>query len=213
MKIGVLGSGEVARTLAAGCIRHGHQAMLGTREPARLADWLGEHPQAAAGSYAEAARFGELVILAVKGTAAAHSLRLAGAENFAGKPVADATNPIADEAPVNGMLKFFTTHDDSLMERLQREFPAARLVKAFSAVGHDLMIDPVFDGGRPTMFICGDDGAAKQVVAGLAAQFGWDCTDIGRVEGARAIEPLRMLWSAPGLRNGHCNHAFKLLRN
>lgn len=212
MKIGVLGSGDVARTLAAGCVKHGHQAMLGTRDAAKLAPWQAQNPGVGAGSFADAARFGELLILAVKGTAAAQSLRLAGADNLAGKVVIDAANPIADEPPVNGILKFFTTHDDSLMERLQREFPQARLVKAFNSVGSALMVDPQFAGGRPTMFVCGNDDAAKRTVTALLEQFGWDSADIGKVEGARAIEPLCMLWCAPGFLRNEWSHAFKLLK-
>ena len=212
MKIGVLGSGTVATTLAGGCLQYGHEVMLGTRNTENLAQWQGEHPRGAVGSLTDTAAFGELLILAVKGTAAAQSLRLAGSEALAGKIVIDATNPISDEAPVNGILRFFTTHDDSLMERLQHEFPKARLVKAFNSVGSGLMVNPLFAGGRPTMFICGDDDAAKQTVAGLLDQFGWEAADIGRVEGARAIEPLCMLWCAPVFLRGETRHAFKLLK-
>jgi hypothetical protein len=122
MKIGILGSGVVAKSLARGFLAHGHEAMLGTRDRAKLEDWVGENPKGAIGSFADAAKFGELLVLAVKGTAAADALRAAGTDNFAGKPIVDTTNPIADAPPANGVLKFFTNLDDSLMERLQREF-------------------------------------------------------------------------------------------
>jgi predicted dinucleotide-binding enzyme len=211
MKVGVLGSGDVSKALAAGFLKHGHEVMMGTRDQSKLADWLSEHRGAQAGSFAEAAKFGELVVLAVKGTVASDALRAAGAANLAGKPVIDATNPIAEAPPVNGVLKFFTNLDESLMERLQREFPQARFVKAFNSVGHALMINPQFKGGKPTMFICGNDEAAKQTVRGIVDQFGWETADMGKVEGARAIEPLCMLWLIPGFLRNQWTHAFKLL--
>jgi predicted dinucleotide-binding enzyme len=203
----------VAKTLAAGLLKHGHEVMAGTREPAKLREWAGRTPGAKVGSFAEAAKFGELVVLAVKGTAGAEALRAAGAANLAGKPVVDATNPIADAPPVNGVLQFFTSLNESLMERLQREFAGARFVKAFNSVGSACMVNPQFSGGRPTMFICGNDAAAKQTVAGILDQFGWETADMGSVEAARAIEPLCMLWCIPGFRNNEWRHAFKLLKS
>src|SRR5574339_883182 len=133
MKVGVLGSGEVAKVLAAGFLKHGHEVMMGTRSAAKLADWTSKNPAGRVGNFSDAAKFADMVVLAVKGTAAAEALRAAGAANLTGKPVIDATNPIADEPPVNGVLRFFTSLDDSLMERLQREFPAASFVKAFNS--------------------------------------------------------------------------------
>jgi predicted dinucleotide-binding enzyme len=212
MKVGVLGSGDVAKTLAGGYLKHGHEVVLGTRDPGKLADWAKKHPKARVASFADAAKFGELLVVAVKGTAVADALRAAGAANLAGKPVIDANNPIADAPPVNGVLKFFTTHDDSLMERLQREFPAARFVKAFNSVGHAFMVNPQFAGGKPTMFICGNDDAAKQTVRQVIDQFGWETADMGKAEAARAIEPLCMLWCLPGFLRNEWTHAFKLLR-
>ncbi len=151
-------------------------------------------------------------MLAVKGTVALAALRAAGGENLAEKTVIDATNPIADASPVNGVLKFFTTLDESLMEQLQREFPQARLVKAFNSVGNALMVNPAFAGGRPTMFICGNDDSAKQKVREVLDQFGWETADMGKAEAARAIEPLCMLWCIPGFLRNEWTHAFKLLQ-
>jgi hypothetical protein len=185
--------------------------MLGTRTAGRLADWQKENPAGRTGSFADAAGFGELVVLAVKGGAAPDALRAAGEPTLDGKVVIDATNPIADAPPTHGVLRFFTTLDESLMERLQREFPGARFVKAFNSVGNAFMVNPVFAGGRPTMFICGNDDAAKRTASGVLDQFGWECADMGRVEAARAIEPLCMLWCIPGLLRNEWAHAFKLL--
>jgi hypothetical protein len=212
MKTGILGSGVVAKTLAAGFLKHGHEVMLGTREPDKLADWVAQHAGGRAGSFAEAAAFGEVVVLAVKGTAAAEALRLAGADNLAGKTVIDTTNPIAEAPPTHGVLAFFTSLDSSLMEQLQAQFPEARFVKAFSCVGNAYMVNPAFPDGPPTMFICGNDAAAKQTVRGLLDQFGWEGADMGRAEAARAIEPLCILWCIPGFLRNEWNHAFRLIR-
>lgn len=211
MKIGVLGSGDVAKILAGGLVTHGHDVMIGSRTPAKLADWASRNPKAVPGTFADAAQFGELIVLAVKGTAAHDALHLAGASNLAGKAVIDATNPIADAAPVNGVLKFFTSLDESLMERLQKAFPDARLVKAFNSVGNACMVNPQFKGGKPTMFICGNDEASKETVRGILDQFGWETADMGKAEAARAIEPLCMLWCIPGFLRNDWVHAFKLL--
>ena len=211
MKVGVLGSGDVAKTLASGFLKHGHEVMMGTREPAKLKEWTGKNPKGRVGSFAEAAKTGELVVLAVKGTASAEALRAAGASNLSGKTVVDVTNPIADAPPVNGVLKFFTTLDDSLMERLQRECPGAKLVKAFNSVGAAAMVNPQFKGGPPTMFMCGNDEGAKKTVNGILDQFGWQAEDLGGAEAARAIEPLCILWCIPGFLRNDWKHAFKLL--
>ena len=212
MRVGILGSGVVGQALGGGFLKHGHEVMLGTREASKVADWVGRNPGAQVGSFAEAAQFGELVVLAVKGTVAADALRLAGAENLAGKTIIDATNPIADAPPVNGVLPFFTTFDDSLMESLQRELPNARFVKAFNSVGSALMVNPQLENGPPTMFICGNDEAAKQTVSKILDQFGWETEDMGKIEAARAIEPLCILWCIPGFLQNDWVHAFKLLR-
>jgi len=212
MKIGILGSGDVAKALAEGFLKYGHETALGTRDPAKLADWAKKNPAAKIASFAETAKFGEVVVLAVKGTVAADALRAAGAANISGKAVIDASNPIADAPPDRGVMKFFTNLDDSLMERLQREFPGARFVKAFNSVGAALMVNPKFKEGKPTMFICGNDESAKQTARGILDQFGWETADMGAALAARAIEPLCMLWLIPGLLNNQWTHAFKLLR-
>ncbi|MGH8288215.1 MAG: NADPH-dependent F420 reductase [Steroidobacteraceae bacterium] len=213
MRIGVLGSGIVGTTLAGGFLAHGHEVMIGSREPAKLADFVRQNCGARAGTPEETARFAEIGVLAVRGTAAAAMVRAAGAAHLAGKPVIDATNPLADTPPVNGVLRFFTSLDDSLMERLQQEFPQIRLVKAFNSVGSARMVNPVYAQGRPSMFICGNDQAAKALVTRLLDQLGWDAEDMGEVEAARAIEPLCMLWCIPGLRNNQWTHAFRLLKS
>ena len=211
MDIGIIGSGDVARTLGAGFLRHGHAVMLGTRDPDKLAEWAATNAGGRVGSLAEAAKFGNVLVLAVKGDAALAALQLAGADMLAGKTVIDATNPIAAAAPVNGVLKFYTTLDYSLMERLQAAHPKAHFVKAFNSVGSARMVNPQFAGGQPTMFICGNDAGAKQTVSEVLDQFGWETLDLGAAEAARAIEPLCILWCIPGFLRNEWTHAFKVL--
>jgi 8-hydroxy-5-deazaflavin:NADPH oxidoreductase len=153
-----------------------------------------------------------MIVLAVKGKVAAEVLRLAGAGNLTGKTIIDACNPIEDAPPVNGVLKFFTTLDESLMERPQREFESAHFVKGFNSVGSGLMVNPPFGSERPTMLVCGNDSTAKQAVSGILDQFSWDVADMGSAEAARAIEPLCMLWCIPGFLRNEWTHAFKLLK-
>ena len=151
-------------------------------------------------------------VLAVKGAAAEAALKAAGTANLEGKTVIDTTNPIADAPPVNGVLKYFTSPNESLMERLQTLAPAAHFVKAFSCVGNAFMVNPDFNGVKPTMFICGNDAGAKRDVTAVLDQFGYDVADMGAVEGARAIEPLCMLWCIPGFLRNSWTHAFRLLK-
>ncbi len=204
MRIGILGSGEVAQALAAGFLKHDHSVTLGTRDPKKLAAFAAKHKDAHVGSFRDAARFGDLIVLSVKGAAAEDTIE--------GKVIIDTTNPIADTPPTNGVLEYFTPPNDSLMERLQREFSGARFVKAFSCVGSALMVDPKLKGGPPTMFICGNDADAKKTVAGILEEFGWEVSDMGAVEAARAIEPLAILWCIPGFLRNDWSHAFKMLR-
>jgi len=213
MKIGVIGSGDVGRTLGSGFLKHGHEVMMGTREAGKLSEWAKTNRGGKVGTFAEAAKFGEVVVVAVKGTVAADALRKAGKENLSGKIIIDANNPIADAPPVNGVLKFYTDINESLMEKLQKEFAGAKFVKAFNSVGSDLMVNPKFKEGRPTMFICGNDEGAKKTVGSILEQFGWETADMGKVEAARAIEPLSMLWCIPGFLRNEWGHAFKLLKS
>ncbi len=212
-KVAVLGSGQVGQVLADGFLKHGHDVMRGTREPTKLAEWLSKAgAKASVGTFAEASKFGESIVLAVKGGAAAEVLEQSGLDNLAGKLVIDATNPIADAPPQNGVIKFFTNLDESLMEQLQKKAPLAKLVKAFSCVGNALMVNPEIPGGPPTMFICGDDADAKAATKAFLDQFGWETADMGGVESARAIEPLCMLWCIPGFKSNSWRHAFKLIK-
>jgi len=213
MKVGVLGSGVVGRTLGAGFLKHGHAVMMGTRDPKGEAvqKWVTQNLGASAGTFAEAAKFGELLVLAVLGRIADHVIDLAGAQNFRGKVVVDTTNPIADVPPVDGVLQFTTGPNESLAEKIQARLSGAHVVKAFNSVGSARMVNPQYQQGPPTMFLCGNDSAAKGQVIGVIRQFGWEPFDCGSLVAARAIEPLCMLWCIPGFLKNQWTHAFKLL--
>lgn len=211
-KIGIIGSGIVAQTLGSGFIKHGYQVMLGTSDKSKLTVWQKETgDKALLGSFADTTKFGEIIVLAVKGSVAKHAVDLIGKDNLKGKIVIDATNPIADAPPTNGVLKYFTKLDKSLMEELQETAPEAYFVKAFNSVGNAFMVNPTFES-KPTMFICGNNDNAKTEVSKIIDLFGWEVADFGKVESARAIEPLCMLWCIPGLSKGEWSHAFKLLK-
>lgn len=214
MKIGIIGSGIVGRILANGFLNEGHSVMLGTRNLSKedVIKWKKENEKGLLGSFQETAQFGEIIVLAVSGLVAEDAINLAGKEHFSNKLLIDATNPIAAVPPENGVLKFFTTLENSLMERIQKLLPDAKVVKAFSCVGNALMYKPNFNGAIPTMFICGNDADAKQTVTNILASFGWETEDMGNAEAARAIEPLCILWCIPGFIHNRWTHAFKLLK-
>jgi predicted dinucleotide-binding enzyme len=210
-KIGVLGSGQVGQVLADGFLGLGDEVMRGSRSPEKLASWKsGAGAKASTGTFIETARFAEVAVLVVKGTGAESCIAECG-DALDGKIVLDATNPIADGPPEGGVVRYFTGPNDSLLERLQKKAPKARFVKCFSSVGSALMVHPKLSA-RPSMFICGDDGAAKEAARSILARFGWDTEDMGKVEAARAIEPLCMLWCIPGFLRNDWVHAFKMIR-
>ena len=211
MKVGVIGSGQVGETLADGFLKHGYEVMRGSRDPAKLGDWKKKAgPKASIGSFADAANFGDVIVLAVKGAAAEAAVAQCGS-GLAGKVVLDTTNPIGEAPPQGGVLSFFTTLSDSLLERLQKKAPEAKFVKAFSCVGAALMVNPKLPA-KPSMFICGNDGGAKEQTRAILDQFGWETEDMGGAAAARAIEPLCMLWCIPGLLKNDWMHAYKVLR-
>jgi hypothetical protein len=213
MKIGILGSGMVAQQLGRAFLQEGYEVKLGTRDKAKLDDWLQEAgSKASVGSFEEAAKFGEEIVLAVKGSAAEKVIESAGKNNLAGKTVIDATNPISDAPPANGVLHFFSSLEESLMEQLQKSFPEAKFVKAFNSIGNAIMYKPQYEDGTPTMFICGNDDNAKKRVNEILLEFGWEVEDMGKAEAARAIEPLCILWCINGFLKNEWSHAFKLLK-
>ena len=213
-KIGIIGSGQVGKTLAKGFLRYNYPTMIGSRSEEKqesLKNQIGGEIQS--GDFTETSTFGEIIILAVKGSMALDALHTIGSSVLKDKIVIDATNPIDDAPPQNGVLKFFTSLDKSLMEIFQNSFPDTHFVKAFNSIGSGLMMNPEFPNGeKPTMFICGNDENAKTEVTKINELFGFETEDMGGVEAARAIEPLCMLWCIPGFRSNSWNHAFRLIR-
>jgi predicted dinucleotide-binding enzyme len=209
-KIGVIGSATVGQTLAQGFKKHGYDVRIASRTPSKLGDFSSKSG-IAAGTFEDVAKWADVVVLAVKGTVAEEAIRTAGEANLSGKVAIDTTNPIADAPPVDGIIQYFTGPNSSLMEALQKAFPAVRFVKAFSSVGAARMVNPDFTSGKPTMFYCGNDADAKATVAKVVDQFGWEGLDLGTATAARAIEPLARLWCIPGFRENKWTHAFKVL--
>ena len=217
MNIGVLGSGEVGRRLGEGFIELGHMVKIGTRDPSKgeLVQWVsnhgGEEGKSSAGAFAEAASFGEIIVIATSWEGTANAIKMADPKkNLGGKIVIDVTNPLVFS---QGMPpKLALGHSDSAGETVQRLIPEAKVVKAFNIVGNPHMVHPNFPGGPPTMFICGNDDEAKKVVVDILTKFGWETIDIGGICGARLLEPLALLWITYYFRTGTGDHAFKLLR-
>ena len=212
-RVGVLGSGEVGRRLAAGFLSREHDVMIGSRDPNKpeLREWLAADGAGInAGTFDQAAAHGELLVLAVLGDAAERAIADAGRENFSGKVVIDAMNPLDFSAGFPPKLS--VSGEDSLGERVQRALPDARVVKAFNTIGNPYFVDPSFSDGQPTMLIAGDDENAKRTVRDVLADFGWsDTFDIGGIEGSRELEAICIAWVKIGGARGAWDHGFKLL--
>ena len=193
-------------------MNYAYEVVIGTEHPDKKIDWQSESlKRIPVVSYEDAVRDCDLVVLSVKGTVA-ESVAARIAPFTRGKTVIDTTNPITETPPENGVLHFFTNLDRSLMERLQSSAPDSNFVKAWNSIGSALQVNPDFGDDTPTMFICGNDEAAKKEVADIVRMFGFDVEDMGSVVSARAIEPLCMLWCIPGFEKGEWLHAFKLLK-
>lgn len=215
MKIGIIGSGAVGQALGAGFAELGNEVMLGTRDPnsAKIHDWLTKTGKGTrAGTFEETASFGELLVLCPLFRAVEDIIKLADKENFKGKIVIDTTNPIADEPPKNGVLKYVTSGGESAGELIQKWFPDSHVVKAFNSIGSGFMFRPKFEDGQPTMFICGNNADAKKKVTEILIDFGWDVMDSGSIEASNALEGLCIIWCARGFLENTWNHAFKLLK-
>ena len=212
VKVGILGSGDVGKVLAKGFLKNGYQVAIGSDHPEKLAEFKRENPEMETATFEQAAQSGDIVVVCVKGTVAEKIVEKVK-RHLTGKTVIDTTNPIADAPPQNGVLKYFTSLEESLMERLQTIAPDAQFVKAFNSIGSALMVNPEYgDDTKPTMFICGNNDDAKKKVHEILEKFGFEVEDMGKVESARAIEPLCILWCIPGFLRNEWSHAFKLLK-
>lgn len=208
MKVGILGSGDVGKSLARGFAGLGHEVMIGSRSPEKLAEFAGATQGVRNGTFEQTAAFGDLLALATLGVGTEEAIKLAGPANFDGKVVIDATNPLDFSG---GAPKLYVGHTDSLGERIQRWIPNAKVVKAFNTVGNAYFVHPDFPNGPPDMFIAGNDADAKKLVAQVCKHFGWGVVDIGGIEGSRHLEPMCMVWVLHGVLSGSWSHAFKML--
>jgi predicted dinucleotide-binding enzyme len=212
MKVGILGSGMVGQTLGAGFAAKKHSVMLGTRDPAqeKVQAWIRKTGSGVrAGTPAEAAKFGEIVILATAWSGAEDALRLASPQNLAGKVVMDVTNPLEFQS---GAPTLSIGCTESAGERVQRWLPGAKVVKALNTVTAATMISPTRQEGTPDMFIAGNDAEAKGKVTAILREFGWPVIDLGGIEESRLLEPLAMIWIKYYMQTGTGTHAFKLLK-
>jgi predicted dinucleotide-binding enzyme len=208
----VLGTGQVGKALARGFASRGHEVTIGSRDADKARAAAADVAEGVeGGSFADAATFADLAVLATLWSGTESALQMAGAENLAGKVVIDATNPLVfSEGGPPGLA---LGHTDSGGEQVQRWLPGARVVKAFNIVGSPYMVDPDLPGGPPDMFIAGDDAEAKATVTEILESFGWPgAIDIGGIDGARLLEPMAIAWVRVGVVAGSWDHAFKLLR-
>lgn len=214
MKVGIMGTGDVGRTLASAFITLGHEVKLGAREAAneKAAAWTKQAgPQGSQGTFADAAGFADIAVLATHGIANVEVLKAAGAERLAGKVLIDTTNPLDFSKGMPPRLA--VGHIDSGGEVVQRAVPGARVVKAFNIVGHESMFRPEYVGGPPDMLICGNDADAKKQVTSILHDFGWaEVVDFGGIDASRCLEPLCLAWVLYGAKTGQRNHALKMLR-
>jgi predicted dinucleotide-binding enzyme len=212
MKIGILGSGMVGQALAAKLAEQGQDVMVSSRNPAKVAAWAGS-VGVKVGSLSDTAAHGEIVINATKGDASLEALRAAGEANLAGKILVDIANPLDFSRGMPPTL--FVSNTDSLGEQIQRAFPQAKVVKTLNTLSAGLMVNPgALAGGDHTIFVSGNDAAAKAEVSRLLAEwFGWrDIIDLGDISTARGTEALLPVWIRLMMAFGHVNFQFKIVR-
>ena len=209
MKIAIIGAGNVGGTLGRAWAKKGHDIFFGVRHPQddktrQLVQSIG--PKAQAGTVAEVAAFGQVVVLATPWQATEAAVREAG--DLRGKTVIDCTNPLKPD--VSGLEVGLTT---SGAERVAQWAAGAKVFKAFNTTGFNIMANPVIDGVRTVMFVCGDDAAVKPTVLRLVGDVGFDAVDVGKLTQARLLEPWAMLWISLAFRGGlRRDFGFALLR-
>ncbi len=214
MKVGILGSGQVGQTLAAGFAVNGHDVMVGTGHPSKpeLKRWLRTTDgTVAVGTFADAAAHGDLLVLACAGAAAMDVIGAAGDGAFDGKVLIDVTNPL--EFKGGEMPGLFVGLTDSLGERVQRRLPRAKVVKALNTMNASTMTRPEMRDGLPDVLVAGNDAAAKRTVARLLKEFGWSKPiDLGGIEAARWTEAWVPLWMRIADDLGSWKVALRILR-
>ena len=197
MKFGVLGTGSVGTTIASKLVALGHEVKLGSRSAGgdKAREWVSRAGAGASeGTFADAAKFGEMVFNCTAGTGSLEAIGLAGADNLRGKVLIDVSNPLDFSKGMPPRL--FTASDDSLGEQIQRALPETHVVKTLNTVNAMLMVDASrVDGGQSTLFVSGNDAGAKARVTELLGQFGWKhVIDLGDITTARGTESWLPLW-------------------
>ncbi len=213
MKFGVLGSGMVGQAISGKLVALGHDVVVGTRDTGKLAEWLaGPGRGARAGSFAEAAAHGEMVVNATAGSGSLAALALAGADNLRGKVLIDISNPLDFSQGMPPSL--FVSSTDSLAEQIQRAFPETHVVKTLNTMNANLMVNPqLVAGGAHTIFVSGNDAAAKAQVVELLQSFGWqDIIDLGGLNTARGTEMVVPLWVTLFMKYGSPLFQFKVVQ-
>jgi predicted dinucleotide-binding enzyme len=196
MKIGVLGTGMVGRTIATKLVELGHEVMMGSRTATNesAAEWVAAAGEGASqGTFADAAAHGELLFNCTNGAASLDAIGAVRPEDLAGKVLVDVSNPLDSQRPPG----LFVASSDSLAERIQRAFPEARVVKTLNTVNCEVMVDPGKVPGEHDVFVCGNDDAAKATVVELVRSFGWPAehvVDLGDLSAARGTEAYLLLW-------------------
>ena len=200
MRIGVLGTGAVGSAISTRLLQLGHTVRMGSRsaDGEALAAWVGGAGEGAeGGSFADAAAGSELVFNCTAGTASLAALSAAGADNLAGKTLVDVANPLDFSAGMPATLS--VCNDESLAEQIQEAFPETRVVKALNTVTSAVMVDPGRLRGDHSIFVCGNDDAAKAQVKALLEAIGWppdSILDLGEIAAARGAEMYLPLWLA-----------------
>jgi predicted dinucleotide-binding enzyme len=208
VRLGILGTGVVAKTIASRLAGLGHEVMVGTRDPDEtlsrtepdaygnppFSAWQEEHPEVRLGTFGEAAAHGEMVVNATAGAVSLEALELAGEDNLNGKILIDIANPLDFSKGMPPTL--LVSNTDSLGEQIQRRFPETKVVKTLHTINAYLMVDPAqLAGADHTVFVNGDDTEAKATVTELLRSFGWiDIIDLGDITNARGTEMLLPVW-------------------
>ena len=211
MNIGIIGSGAVGQQLAIDLVAHGHHVTIGTRDASKLAEFSAKNPAVKIGSNADAAKFGEMVMLATHWDGTQNAITLADPKNLEGKVIVDITNPLDFSSGQPALSIGFNT---SAGEQVQAWLPNSHVVKALNSITANAMLNPKsFIGGEPDMFIAGNDAAAKASVQQFLEGVGWGIVDLGDITKSRLIEPLAMIWITVGFNSGwkKVNHGFKML--
>lgn len=215
-KIAVLGTGMVGNTIGKKLIELGYSVMMGSRSAnnEKAQAWVAANGQkASAGTFADAAKFGEIIFNCTKGESSLDAIKMAGLENFKGKTVIDIANPLDFSKGMPPSLIPELSNTNSLGEEIQRLIPEANVVKTLNIVNCEVMVDAKRSGGDPTMFICGNNAEAKEEVKAILQQFNWsDIIDLGDITTARGTEMLLPIWLRTWFATGNGHFAFKIVR-